>query len=488
MKEIILGVDLGTSSVKLAAITDTAVLGVSYCRYDEPSGPSARAGTESWMGALKRAWQELSPKVKGYSVAAMGLAGQVNTYLLTGDDPADVKGVVRWDSPGGGEALREVRTAKDDAYFLRHISMPHPDMVSYPLPRIRWIQDSMREAYASATHLLQPKDYLYWRLTGSVLSDKFTWRGLSNLEHCRFDPQLLADFGIDPGLLPPLEEPTRTFDATLPHVEEELGIPAKVPVYLGSNDFFAGLLGIGIAGVGQGFDLTGSSEHVGGTIGEGEESTLRLGGPYLRGRVAYGVTANSGGVVNWCSKNLQASQATLFGLTAGVAADTAALPIFLPYLAGERAPLFDPEARGVLFGLSNDHTADDVAASALEGVAFTVYDIWERLRLEAESFYTAGPAAKNQLLNQLKADILGMPIRVVDRDEPTATGAALYAAIGKGWFSGYAQSSQAMTAIKEIVEPNERSTRVERERFAIFRRLYDKLKSTFEELHGVEHP
>ena len=223
----LLGIDLGTSAVKL------------LLRHGDGRIEKARAGYESispegWLGALKKACEQLDLR----HVDAVGLSSQVGTFII------EEKYVVGWNEPAGIDELTELKARYPRELFLREIGMAHPDMVSYPIPRIMYFS----KAFPGAKRICMPKELLLRELTGNYVSDMYSWRGLADLENCRYSPLFmdLLSCTVEGLELPPLVKPD-TIAGTVTHEAAAVfGMPEGAPVYAGCNDFFAALLGCGI--------------------------------------------------------------------------------------------------------------------------------------------------------------------------------------------------------------------------------------------------
>lgn len=177
----ILGIDLGTSSVKMILRAyDGDALKIKE-RYDEPS-------PAGWRRAVKKALAGLDLG----SVAAIGLSSQVGTYIIDGRE------VIGWEDRKGVEELGALRERFGREVFMEEISMPHPNIISYPLPRLHYIQ----KQYPGAEKVCQPKDFLCEMLTGNCVTDPYSWRGLANLRTGRYSRKLLDEIGFSVHKLP----------------------------------------------------------------------------------------------------------------------------------------------------------------------------------------------------------------------------------------------------------------------------------------------
>ncbi|HUT31721.1 MAG TPA: FGGY-family carbohydrate kinase [Sedimentisphaerales bacterium] len=473
---LIAGIDVGTSAVKVLCVdrdAETVAVRVPY---------GSGSGTKAWFDAIKKCFEELGRSIELKRIDAVAMACQVNTYILFEGGKAEGELVILdWAAGEGREQLEEMKRRFSTDYFLRHISMPHPDMISYPLPRLAFLQENFPDDWERTRKILQPKDSLYYRLTGVFASDAFTWRGLSNIEDSSFHEQLLKDHNIRAGQLPYLYSPFSSAGRLSQSAAEELKLAAEIEVYLGCNDFFAGLLGMGVTQPGQYFDVTGTSEHVGRICDEVIADSKLVSGPYFNGFVEYGVTSGSGVSLEWGQK--------MFGDHPVDAANQASAPIFLPYLKGERAPIWDSMARGVFFGLDPRDESASMSYAVREGVVFGLYDIFRRLDVAGDisdkTIRTGGVAAQDDSLTQLKADVFRMPFEVVKEKESTALGAAMIAAVGKGWYSNIHQAAGALVDIEKQIEPNPAKADSLKRRFEIYVQLYPALRDLFHRSEGV---
>lgn len=180
-KKSVLGIDLGTSSVKvLQRYADGTVI-KSKRSYKE-------IGTEGWWNAVCSALSEVTLE----DVEAIGLSSQVGTYIIDGQD------VIGWDCGIGAEELTQIKKQYSRELFLKEISMPHPNIASYPIPRLKYIW----EHYPNAKKVCQPKDYICEQLTGNRVTDPYSWRGLANLETKKYSAYFLKAIGLTEDYLP----------------------------------------------------------------------------------------------------------------------------------------------------------------------------------------------------------------------------------------------------------------------------------------------
>lgn len=446
----ILGIDLGTSSVKVISRSYDGPAAKVKVRYDEPS-------PAGWQRAVKNALAGLDLS----NVAAIGLSSQVGTYIIDGRE------VIGWDDRKGVKELEEIKKHYGRELFMEEISMPHPNIISYPLPRLRYIA----KHDPGAEKVCQPKDFLCEMLTGNCVTDPYSWRGLANLSTGRYSRKLLEGIGFSAQKLPRIIGVSESAGCTKEIPLEGKRLPAGIPVFTGLNDFFASLLGMGVYMEGELFDITGTSEHIGMIEPAVNQDTALVSGPYLSGNAHYGVTASSGASLDFCQR--------MFGLLE-VGQEQVLKnnpPVFLPYLNGERAPIWDPGARGMFFGIHGSCQKADMAYSVLEGVVFSLYHIYESMGMpKAGRMLVSGGAAANHTLNELKAEMFGVPVLVPEETDTSAVGAWMAAAVGMGWFADFGGAIREICKIKEIIEPCGRYQELLKKRFAVYKTLYPAVK------------
>lgn len=449
----VLGIDLGSSGLKLIYSTKSG-----NCKVREEYEACTPRG---WYEALCRAAKQCDLS----GIQAIGLSSQVGTYIINDTD------CVSWSEPVGQEELEAVWKLVPQEVFMREISMPHPHMISYPLPRLCYI----KKRYGMPESVCMPKDYLIERLTGQRVSDPYSWRGLANLETGEYSIRLLEKIGIDRRILPKLQPP----ESVAGYVTEEAAgltcIPAGTPVYVGCNDFFAGLLGMGMLQAGSMFDITGTSEHLGLiTDKEPDLAAQVVHGPYFRHQALYGVTASSGASLKFGQSLCDLDDESLLSCL------DENPPIFLPYLNGERAPVWDADARGVFFGITGETSKREMAYAVMEGVAFSLYHIYEKMGFPtAEHITVAGGAAKNRGVCQIKASLFGLPIVTLCENDTSALGAQMIAMVGNGAYRNLEEAVRDNCAVRMRILPDKAKTERLRERFEIYKELYPALRMSF---------
>ncbi|MFV0413747.1 MAG: xylulokinase, partial [Oscillospiraceae bacterium] len=411
---------------------------------------------------------------------AVCLTSQVGSYLMYSPQLPPHKMALRgWQAAAASDEIAQFMAARSSGYWQREIGMQHPMLWSYPGPFLLLQKEQEGARFPSFEKLLSIKDYLYYRFTGLFYSDPYTWRGLAMGRELGYSQRYLQDLGISSSLLPTLAEPGSAPGGLLPALARQLGLAPGTPVYLGCNDFFAGLLGSGCTGPEAAFDVTGTSEHLGLVQSRPQTQPLLISGPYFSGYANYGVTASSGSTLRWAETVMADLPEAL---------PPKELPVFLPYLNGERTPLYTPGASGTVVGLRETHTRQDIAAAAVCGVVYSLYSIW-KLFPEADTAAVAalrvtGGATRIPLYNQIKADLFGIPLEIPVQSEGSALGAAMLAAVGMGWFCSLHEAAKAWQPTCRLVTPNPGSRQYHLEAYEKYCRVSRHMSPLFQAGQG----
>ena len=441
MSKNILGIDLGTSSVKMILKKSDGSLLKSKASYVERS-------PEGWMSGIQEAFQKICEN----RIDIISLSSQVGTYIVNEKD------VISWDSSVGREELAFIKEKYDINAFIDEIAMPHPDIISYPIPRLLYI----KKHYENIESICQPKDLIGKYLTGNWVTEKYSYRGLVHTRTGQYSQFFLNEIGINEIFLPPIISCDDIIGHTTEACEKAYGIPREIPVVAGLNDFFASIIGMELE-EGELFDISGTSEHIGIICDELVEDTKMVSGVYFDKFIHYGVTASSGCSLDFGIRELELEHVDITGCLKNNP------PIFTPYLNGERAPIFDTNARGVFFGIHGRTTKKDMAYAVLEGVVFSLYHIYESMgKPEIRGVRICGGAAQNDDLNRLKAELFGVPVHVLKENDTSALGAVRLLT--------YENINEISYSILPTGKMRERLL----ERYEIYKSIYPALREQFE--------
>ncbi|MCU1439560.1 MAG: hypothetical protein JWP85_557 [Rhodoglobus sp.] len=484
-KSYVIGLDLGTSSCK-AAVFDLsgrphAVSRVAYATATERGGVTQRA--DEWAEAAIAALCAIAPAVGDGDLLGIGLSGQIGTHVLLDSAGGPLHDAVTWQDGRSAGVVQEVEDAIDRDWLSTQLDTRLPAGAAWPLVRMLWLSRLDPQLFRRARWIAQPKDFLLRRLTGEIASDPSSWRGIARPDGS-IVTEALEKLGIA-NLVPPLFRETATVGGLLPAIAARTGLPTGLSVYIGMNDLNCSLLGIGAVEPGRAFDVAGTSEHLGyvSTLASASTSvnSVPLHGTDTSLYSVYGVSSNGGSIAQWAAAALSGTPGSELGEDALASLVSASAPgsdglLFLPYLRGERAPVWDAAATGALVGLTQTHGAPEIARAALEGVAFNLRQIKELLPESSPSEIRAtGGPTRMSAWNQIKADVLQRPIRLLAEADSAALGAAMVAAIGCGAFPSSAAASAAMVRTVGIIDPDVRTAELYDDAYTRFREVYPAL-------------
>ncbi len=358
-----------------------------------------------------------------------------------------------------------------------------PDLM---IPKILWVKNNENEIFEKTSHFLNAGDYLNMILTGNHVTDvnnalKFFY---SN-ENKSYPVELLDRIGIDINTLPEIKEIGSGIGYITKSISEDLGIPRSCEVILSTYDALAAVNGTGCYETGDSVDVSGtvtsfrvvSSKKISDPLHRIYVSPYTENNKWLVG----GSNNLGGGVIEWL-KNFNYSnskdpytQIEKDGLNHDPCPNGA---IFLPQLLGERSPLWNSDCRGVFFGINRTHTREQFTRSVLEGVAFSVRNIGEVVKsfdIDISSVTVSGGLARLDLVNQIKSDVFGLPVKKLSNFETTSIGAALICLVSRGVFSTMKEGFDKFVNIEKIFEPNLINHQIYNDFYQLYEEVYKSL-------------
>lgn len=437
--DIIIGLDLGTTSCKAVALTSAGgVEGVvrrSYPLHAPKEGWAEQDVEEVWQAA-REALAELSGRIAKERIKGLALSGAMHSLLPVDSSGTPLALAMTWADARAAPKLVALRGETDADALYRRTGCPL--QTPYHPPRLRWWLSERPAVADQAERFVAIKDWGLFRLTGAWATDTglASTTGLLDIHTLSWDEGALALSGISAGRLPELVPSETVVGGLQQRAAEETGLPAGLPVVAGGSDGALANLGSGAADDRQTVITVGTSGAV--------RRVVRT--PLLdeRGRtwcyvlrkaryVAGGAVNNGGLVVEWARRLLysdiegEAGFERLFRDASSVPPGAAGL-LFLPYLAGERSPHWRSDLPATLHGLSLHHDRRHLARAALEGVAYALADVWRILDEQAPNsgdVRLSGGITGSEVWSQTLADVLGVPLTLMDGADASAVGAAM---------------------------------------------------------------
>jgi xylulokinase len=438
---VLLGLDLGTSSVKALLLGEAGyAVGEGSASYPvrSPRPGWAESSPDHWWNAVVEATKKAVGD-RGAQVAALGLSGQMHGVVLTDDRRRPLRSAILWADARSAEQLAAYRRLGEGV----RRRLANPPAVGMAGPSLLWLRDHEPDVYTSARWALQPKDWLRLRLTGEVFAEPSDASAtlLYDLRSDGWDYPVVETLGLRPDLLAPLVASASAAGTLTGRAAELLGLRAGVPVAAGAADTAAAMLGGGLLRPGTVQLTVGTGAQIVAPKSSPEpdphERThlYRAGAPDLWYSMA--AIQNAGLALEWARGVLGVSWEEVYEEAFAVPPGAGGVA-FLPYLSGERTPRFDPGARGAWTGLGLDHGCGHLLRAALEGVAFALREGLEALEeagTPVPELRLAGGGTASELWRRMLADVLGRPLRLLPdavASVASARGAALLAGVASG--------------------------------------------------------
>ena len=427
----LLAIDLGTSALKAVVYDPAGQVSASAAReygYDTPEIGWVEADPAAWWQALCDAVEELHQTGVDLSgVQSVALTGQMHTAVLLDENDQPLKPTILWLDRRAVEETKElVDRFKLPPYYLNS---------TYTLPKLYWLAKHRPEVVRQVKHLLFPKDYLRFRLTGQIMTDLTEAGGAALLDWdtLTWAEERLDYCGLDPRILPPLQQPTDDGGLLRPEIALQLGLNPSASVLVGAGD----VLAILTAAPHQQHRLTcsiGSSSMVYSPIPEDQqlpdgENRIYV-YPLLPFRLLGGVSSTTGAALKWAWQSLYEEREDFQGVIESALEIEAGSNdlIFLPFLSGERSPFWNDAIRGSFYGLSLAHTKKHMLHAVMEGVAFSLrylIDIYTELGFTIDELALAGGGATTPGWPQIIANVCQLPVAIYTGQNTVTS--ALYA-------------------------------------------------------------
>ncbi len=502
----LLSIDLGTSAVKVLVTTEAGdIVGQGSAAYPtrHPQPGWAEQDVNDWWQATVSATHQAVADISGRAtIAAIGLSGQMHGTVLLDKNKQPLAPAIIWADQRSRTQVEEITSLVGAERLVKVAGTPVA--TGFQAATVRWVQQERPDLWGRVDTILLPKDYLRWRLTGSLATDPSDASGTTwlDVQQRRWSTTLLEALAIDESRLPPLQPASAMAGHLMPQAAEALGVTPETPVITGAADTACSLLGAGVV----------TADRLLLTISTGGQLALPLPAVQVdeQGRLhtfcsalpptattpgwyQLGATLAAGLSLRWLRDQVLAlSGAETFARMSDWAETTpvgAEGLLFLPYLVGERTPHMDPQARGLFLGLTARHGQAELVRAVLEGVALACYDAFTLLAglgASPERLILGGGGAKSRVWTQIIADVFNLPVQPLRVASQSALGAILLAGSGVGLFD-LAPTAQAWAAYGSPVEPNARHHAFYQELLAIFRSAYPKHQEDFQRLRALQN-
>ena len=487
-----LGIDIGTTSVKTILISsEGSIVDEATANHDLLSlYPNwAEENANIWWGNVIKTVKKITQmnQDKIYDITAVGVSGMVPAIVLLDGDGQPLRNTIQQNDARALEEIELVKSRIDqNELFEKTGGYTNQQHV---LPRILWVKRNEPEVWNRVKTILGSYDYIVYQLTG-VFSIEKNWAvesGLFDIKEGNWIESYFEEFDIPLALFPQVNDSIKTVGHTK-NVLEVMGLPDGIPVIAGSADHVASTLAAGIINEGDLLIKFGGAGDILYCIDDINTSKdlfydchIVLGKSLINGCMAA-----SGSLVKWFIKDIADCESpTIFrelDQRAEKVAPASDGLIILPYFLGEKTPIFDPKARGVMFGLTLSHTKEHIFRAILEAVIYGFrhhIEVIKEMGYDPKQIIATNGGAKSSFWCQIAADVLGATIRSYPSHPGSALGVAYLAAMSAGMFERWEDISKFLTDYK-VYEPKPENVSIYNKSYAIYRNLYKQLRESFD--------
>ena len=487
-----IGIDLGTSSVKLLLVDSEGKILNTVSREYPLSFPHpgwSEQDPADWLTQTTDGIKELIKDCDKSQIAGIGAGGQMHGLVVLDENDNVIRPAILWND---GRTNKEVDYLNNEigtdklAEYTANIAF-----AGFTAPKILWMKNNEPENFAKIKKIMLPKDYINYCLTGVHCTDASDASGmlLFDVKNRCWSKQMLDICSVTEDQMPKVFESYQAVGKILPEVAKELGLPEDVVVAAGAGDNAAAAVGTGTVGDGACNISVGTS----GTIfissekyAENKNNAVHYfdhadGTWHLMGCMLSAASCNKWWVEDILkAEDFAAEQKDITDDKLG-----RNHVFFLPYLMGERSPINDTDARGTFIGMTMDNTRADMTQAIFEGVAFGIRDSLEVARdmgLDIKKSRICGGGAKSPLWKKMFANICNLEIECIESEEGPGYGGAMLAMVATGLFPDVKSAADKFVKVVSTVKPEKELTELYEERYQIFRQIYPSVKELFPKL------
>ena len=485
-----IGVDLGTSAVKLLLMEGTGeikkIVSKEYPLYFPQPGWSEQK-PEDWWQAVKEGLKELTADCDKAQVAGISFGGQMHGLVILDDRDEVIRPAILWNDGRTTEEcdyLNEVIGKETLSNYTANISF-----TGFTAPKILWVKNKEPENFARIKKIMLPKDYIAYKLTGVHCTDVSDASGmlLLDVKNRCWSKEMCEICGITENMLPELYESFACVGTVLPEIAAELGISTEVKVAAGAGDNAAAAVATGTVGDGKCNISLGTSGTIfisSAKFGVDKNNALHAfcdanGAYHLMGCMLSAASCNKWWMDEIIkTKDYGAEQKNIEKLGENHV-------YYLPYLMGERSPYNNPNARATFIGMTMDTTREDMTQAVLEGVAFALRDSFEvakSLGIKIEGTKICGGGAKSPLWKKIIANVLNIRVDVLETEEGPSLGGAMLAAVACGEYENVEEAAAKIVKVVDTVTPEPELAAKYEARYRQFKNIYPACRELFDKI------
>lgn len=502
MKKYILGIDIGTSACKIAVFSrqgEVVASGVGEYEVYYPELGYAEQNPEEWWEAIYRTIKSTLHKadIDNEDIAGVGVDGQSWSAIAIDKNGDVLTNTPIWMDTRADDICKRLnkQIGEDNIFNLAGNSL----QASYTTAKIIWYKENLPEVYEKIDKVLQSNSFIVYRLTDQLSQDKSQGYGL----HCfdmrtgTWDKIMCERFGIPFNFLPDIYDCHQVVGYVTEKAAELSGLAVGTPVVAGGLDAACGTLGAGVMHAYETQEQGGQAGGMSICLDQySADPRLILSFHVVPNLwLLQGGTTGGGGVMRWFEKEFAdfereegkrvgKSSLELLNDIADTINPGSEGVIFLPYMAGERSPIWDSHAKGVYYGLDYSKTKAHFVRAAMEGVAYSLkhnLEVAADAGAQVKELKAMGGSANSLLWTQIKADVTGKPIAVPSSDTATTLGAAILAGVGVGFYRDFEEAVKLTVKVRRYHTPNMENNAVYNKKYNTYLELYHNLKNIMKE-------
>lgn len=504
----LIGIDVGTSATKTVLFDEKGKIMSSvsweYPLY-QPHNGWAEQKPEDWrdavLGTLKQVRDESG--VAPEDIKGIGLSGQMHGLVMLDEAGEVIRPSIIWCDQRTGAEVEDMLKVMPRERWIEITA--NPPLTGWTAAKILWVKKNEPENYKRCRHILLPKDYIRYVLTGVFATEVSDASGMQLLDvpgRC-WSMEVLEKLDIDPAFLGTVYESCQVTGTLLPEIAAQTGLLADTAVVGGAGDNAAAAVGTGVVKDGTAFTTIGTSGVV---FAHSSKVTIDP-----KGRVhtcccavpgawhVMGVTQAAGLSLKWfkdnfCQDYIEEADKQGVDVYDLINRDIREIPvgsdklIYLPYLMGERTPHLDPDCRGVFFGLSAIHNKAHMLRAVMEGVSYSLCDcndILQEMGIQVDQMMACGGGGKSPVWRQMLADLYRCEVKTVRQTEGPALGAAILAGVGCGIYESVEAACEALISEDLSTAPDEEAAERYKAYHSLYVRLYQNLKDSYKQLASL---
>ncbi|RLG82062.1 MAG: hypothetical protein DRO40_08510 [Thermoprotei archaeon] len=499
----LLGVDVGTTRVKVLILSqDGRIVSSGYSTYEleTPSEGLVEINPEVWWRSFKKTLRHVFEKasIKASEIEAISLSSQLNSITFLDKNGNPVRNSVIWMDSRGAEQTESLKKYIDPVEYHK-ITGIRP-AAFFTFFKLLWFKENDPETLSKADKILQAKDYLCFKLTGELVLDKSmaSSAGILDLSRDDFAYEILDRFEIPAEKFPKLVSPDSVVGEVSERASLETGIPKGIPVVAGSGDVMMDALGSGTIEDHVACNKTATGSDVVVCYSKpifDEKLRIAVYRHVIKGKWLIIAGTGAGVCYRWfrdafcqlektLAEDLRIEAYQLMDAQAEKAPPGSDNLIFLPYINGVRAPIWNDKAKGMFFGIKYHHSKSHFLRSIMEGIAFSArhrIDVIEKdIGIKIKDMRIIGGGSRSRIWRKIMADIYNKPLKTLNVSEPECLAAAILAGIGARVFRDPQSVVNSVIKIEDEIYPEASNTKLYERLYKVYLNLYDRVKDFYE--------